>query len=367
MPPRLQLFYTLRSPYCYLATARLAALERVHGVEFEIKHVHPLFVRDPGGVFEDVRPRRGTYVTRDVRRISERLRISIRRPSPDPVVQDPHSGAFAAEQPELHLLTRVIHLGVLAAEAGRGMRYLEEVGRLLWSGETVGWHEDQHLGPALARAGLDLASLDRQAVAERERVEARLADNAREQLAVGHWGTPLMVIDGEPFFGQDRIEDFTWRLRSKLAPDFSDAESDDIDALVKRLVATHGEQGVCPAARDWRAILSLGPTPVNVLNLLKFKSRVETPEGVICGADAYARYAAGNARAFGRVGGEVVHFAHVKHSFGLGPLRDWDATILTRYPSARALAAMWLDPEFIAAHVHRSDGVERSHVLIYGG
>jgi len=27
-----------------------------------------------------------------------------------------------------------------------------------------------------------------------------------------HWGVPLMVLDEEPFFGQDRIDALLWRL-----------------------------------------------------------------------------------------------------------------------------------------------------------
>ena len=31
--------------------------------------------------------------------------------------------------------------------------------------------------------------------------------------ASGHWGVPTFVFDGEPFFGQDRIDVLLWRLR----------------------------------------------------------------------------------------------------------------------------------------------------------
>ena len=31
--------------------------------------------------------------------------------------------------------------------------------------------------------------------------------------AAGHWGVPTMVFEGEPFFGQDRLDVFVWRLR----------------------------------------------------------------------------------------------------------------------------------------------------------
>lgn len=52
--------------------------------------------------------------------------------------------------------------------------------------------------------------------------------------------------------------------------------------------------------------------------------------------------------------------------FAFGSANDWDAAIVTLYPSAHALAAMWLDPEFVGAHQNRQDGVEGSQVLVFG-
>ena len=31
-------------------------------------------------------------------------------------------------------------------------------------------------------------------------------------LIAGHWGVPTFVINGEPFFGQDRIETICWHM-----------------------------------------------------------------------------------------------------------------------------------------------------------
>ncbi|MHC4783565.1 MAG: 2-hydroxychromene-2-carboxylate isomerase, partial [Planctomycetota bacterium] len=28
----------------------------------------------------------------------------------------------------------------------------------------------------------------------------------------GHWGVPTFVFNGEPFFGEDRVETLCWRL-----------------------------------------------------------------------------------------------------------------------------------------------------------
>ena len=141
----------------------------------------------------------------------------------------------------------------------------------------------------------------------------------------------------------------------------------NIDSLVKQLVAIHGEDGICPIAESWREIFRLGGnSPIHIINLLKFKHRVESAGGPIAGAIAYAKYSAGVGGAFSRVGGKRLYFGRVGHMFGLGPVDDWDAAIVTRYPSAEALAEMWLSREFIAAHKNRADGVERSQVLVFG-
>jgi uncharacterized protein (DUF1330 family) len=154
--------------------------------------------------------------------------------------------------------------------------------------------------------------------------------------------------------------------RNGTVPKWRDAVEARED-LVKKLVETHGEEGVCPTAHSWREIFNLGGDgPIHIINLLKFRQYVDTPEGSISGATAYGKYSAGVGSAFARVGGQRVYFGRVGHIFGLGPVSDWDAAIVTRYRSADALARMWLSPEFIDAHKNRADGVERSQVLVFG-
>jgi hypothetical protein len=119
-------------------------------------------------------------------------------------------------------------------------------------------------------------------------------------------------------------------------------------------------------ADDWRAIFATGNGPVRLLNLLKFRPEVASPDGPVSGAAAYARYAAGTAGAFARAGGERIFFGQIGHMFAFGEAPVRDAAILTRYPSPRALADMWLDTDFITAHENRIHGAERSQVLVFG-
>jgi 2-hydroxychromene-2-carboxylate isomerase len=39
--------------------------------------------------------------------------------------------------------------------------------------------------------------------------------NEEAQRHAGHWGVPLFVFEGEPFFGQDRIDHLVWRMKQR--------------------------------------------------------------------------------------------------------------------------------------------------------
>ena len=47
------------------------------------------------------------------------------------------------------------------------------------------------------------------------RIDAAISANQDAQRLGGHYGVPLMVFDGEPFFGQDRFDQMKWRMEQK--------------------------------------------------------------------------------------------------------------------------------------------------------
>jgi len=204
-------YFSFRSPYSYLAVPQIAAALARWDIAVRMRIVYPIAVRIPG-FFKRVDPLWPPYLMRDTRRIAEMQQIPYRWPRPDPIVMDLAKGEVAAEQPYIH---RVSRAGVLAAEAGCGFDFVRQVSRLIWSGETDSWHEDRNLAPAVAAAGLDLADLDCRIAAEADRLAAVLEDNAQAQRAAGHWGVPLFVFEGEPFFGQDRIDHLLWRMAQR--------------------------------------------------------------------------------------------------------------------------------------------------------
>jgi len=205
----IDVFWSFRSPYSYLATPRLVRLARDYDLDVNVRVVLPIAVRLPG-FFDTVNPLWPPYLMRDTWRIAEYEGIPYGWPRPDPIVQDFATGEIAREQPYIHRLTR---LGVAAAERQRGLPFVGEVSAVIWGGKVENWHGGRHLADAADRAGVDLADLDSAIAAHPDRHDRVIAENQRALEAAGHWGVPTMVFAGEPFFGQDRLDLLVWRLK----------------------------------------------------------------------------------------------------------------------------------------------------------
>ena len=205
----IDLFWSFRSPYSYLATPRLVEMQRDYDLNINVRPVYPLAVRS-GEFFGQVNPMWIPYLMRDTYRLSQMLGLSYRWPRPDPVVVDPTTRAATPNQPYIHRLTR---LGCAAAETSHGLDFLNEVSRVIWSGQVDNWNEGDHLAKAAGRAGLDLAALDAKIAADPDRYEAIIMANQKAHADSGHWGVPTKAFKGEPFFGQDRLDVLLWRLK----------------------------------------------------------------------------------------------------------------------------------------------------------
>jgi 2-hydroxychromene-2-carboxylate isomerase len=204
------LFWSFRSPYSYLATRRYRALTEAYDLEIALRPVYPLAIRQPD-FFERNHPNWLRYTVTDVMRLSAHLGIPFAPPRPDPIVQDIATRRIADEQPHIFRLTRI---GQAAARRGRGLAFADEASRLIWGG-TQGWNEGGHLAAAAERAGLDFAELEAEVERDAEALDAEIAANQAALEAAGHWGVPTLVFEGEPFFGQDRIELALWRMQQR--------------------------------------------------------------------------------------------------------------------------------------------------------
>ena len=211
MTLKADLYFSYRSPYSYLAIGRYRAMTEEYNVDIALRIVWPIAVRDPDLLFTG-NPKAPRYIVKDSMRAGEYLGIPIRWPRPDPVFQARDAGEIAKEQP---LIRRVCRIGQAAVRRGKGMAFADEVSKVIFSGEVDNWHEGDHLAGAAARAGLDLAELDAEALSDVEGLDAEIAANQDALDASGHWGVPTLVFEGEPFFGQDRVDMAKWRMEQK--------------------------------------------------------------------------------------------------------------------------------------------------------
>jgi len=208
-PLSIDVFWSFRSPYSYLATGRLVELQARYALDVQVRPVLPIAVRTPE-FFQTVNPLFPSYLVRDVLRLGEFQGTPIRWPRPDPVMMNADR-SYPLEQPYIHRLTR---LGVAAAERGHGLAFLDEVSKIIWDGSIDGWNEGTHLPDATERAGLDLAELDEQIEKSPQHFIDAIEENQGALESAGHWGVPTMVFEGEPFFGQDRLDLLLWRLEN---------------------------------------------------------------------------------------------------------------------------------------------------------
>ncbi len=208
----IDLYWSFRSPYSYLAMGRLAEVRADYDVEFNVKIVGPLAIRQPD-FFERTNPKFLSYLFGDIIRICQMEDIPLSPPNPDPIIQDIETRKIAADQPHIF---RLLRLGALATERGKGFEFIYEISRIIWAGVVPSWDEGDAMKDATARAGLDLEEMEALIKADPAKYDAMIKKNETDQEETGgHWGVPLMQLGDEAFFGQDRIKALIWRLEQE--------------------------------------------------------------------------------------------------------------------------------------------------------
>ncbi len=203
----IDVFFSFRSPFSYLATPGMINLGRDYKVNLNLRAVLPLAIREPN-FFSPDNLKRARYIMIDFPRRADFLGMKKNWPNPDPIVQDLATLKIASEQPYIHRLTR---LGIEAQRRGQGIEFAYEVSHLLFGG-TIDWDKEDHLAKASERAGLDLEAME--SVLD-DSHDQDIEKNQKALEAANHWGVPTFVFEGEPFFGEDRIDTLRWRLDQK--------------------------------------------------------------------------------------------------------------------------------------------------------
>ncbi len=196
-------YYSIRSDFTYLGAARIAALAEQHGRRLVHRPIKLSVTMGPiGGIpFDQRPPLRTAYSHRDAARWAEHLGI--------PCLEDPihHDGPMELPSGAVIAAQRAVARG----EAGD----LDELHRLIL--EAL-WRDDRDIAhqrvmaELMTQAGFEPSRLIPAALSDE--VQLELARNCREAIVRGVLGAPTYLVDGENFFGQDRL-DFVARWLAK--------------------------------------------------------------------------------------------------------------------------------------------------------
>ncbi len=183
MSRQIEFFFSFRSPYSYLAGPRAFELADKHDIDLVFRGVIPMAMRG-----QKVPVAKRLHTLRDVRREAARLGMPFGR------VHDPIGDGAR----------RCLIVSEHAADTGRVREFVLSASRGIW-GEAIDVASDKGLRAVSERAGLDWNGCT--SALQDPALEARVEANTARLLDLGHWGVPVFVLDGELYWGQDRIED----------------------------------------------------------------------------------------------------------------------------------------------------------------
>ena len=193
----LQFWFDFGSTYSYVAALRVEDQCARAGLEVEYR---PFLL---GAIFTELlgikdspfnaQPVRGRYMWRDVERLCGKHGLPWRRPSVFPRSSVLSARVALASNAVIGPLTRAIFLASFAEDLD-----ISDAGILRKLVDSVGGNGERAV-----------------ALAQTPEIKARLRANTTEAQRIGIFGAPDFVVDGELFFGQDRLEDaIAWARRT---------------------------------------------------------------------------------------------------------------------------------------------------------
>jgi 2-hydroxychromene-2-carboxylate isomerase len=202
MKPPLEFYFDFSSPYGYIASRKIEALASKQGrsVNWHPVLLGAVFKITGGRPLPDV-PLKGEYSKRDIERSARFHGVPFRMPEPFPVSTVAACRAFYAVKDGIGLSGRFSdksgpdpQFSVTAVELAKALFRAYFV-------ENVNISDAENVAKVAASVGCDVrAALNDQAVKERTKAEV---DSA---IAKGVFGSPYIVVDGEPFWGIDRFD-----------------------------------------------------------------------------------------------------------------------------------------------------------------
>ncbi|KAA3654809.1 MAG: 2-hydroxychromene-2-carboxylate isomerase [Proteobacteria bacterium] len=188
--PVVEIWFEFASSYSYLAVMRIAEAARAAGVRLRWRPflLGPVFLSlgwndSPFNIY----PPKGRYMWRDMARLADKYGIAFELPS-----QFPRNGLLAAR----------------VAVLGQDQPWIADFAR---AAMRANFGEDRDIGqpPVIADilTALDLPAEALIAEAQSPANKQALRAQTEQAAALGIFGAPTFLVDGEMFWGNDRLED----------------------------------------------------------------------------------------------------------------------------------------------------------------
>ena len=178
--PALEMFYSFRSPYSYLALKRAFDIADAFGLKLEVKPVLPMVMRGMA-----VPKQKLLYIARDASREAERLGVPFGQMF-DPI-------GLGAE--------RCIAAFYYATTQGRERDFLLAAGKAIWA-EGIDVAEDEGMEHVAEHSGLFWPEVKASLTLDDWR--SSVEENRQVMTDAGVWGVPSFKIGELALWGQDR-------------------------------------------------------------------------------------------------------------------------------------------------------------------
>ena len=200
MPKVCEYYFAPQSPFAYLGHARFVALAKQYGVQIDLKpcDMGKIFSVSGGLPLAKRAPQRQAYRLLELQRWSEFLGLPL---NPQPKFF-PVSGDLAAKL-------------IIAAQLAHGTNTaLELTGAIM----AAAWAEEKNIADNDTLAGIAATlELDGKSLlksAETASIQTAYDQHTDQAIAANVFGAPWFIIDGEGYWGQDRL-DFVERAFAK--------------------------------------------------------------------------------------------------------------------------------------------------------
>ncbi|MBZ9884468.1 DsbA family protein [Mesorhizobium sp. CA10] len=188
-------WFSIGSTYTYLSVMRLAKIQAETGIEFRWRpfNVRSIMIEMDNIPFAK-KPVKAAYMWRDIERRAAMYRMGPKLPAPYPLAE----------------LERANRVAVIAAREGWCDAYARESYRRWFEmGEPAG--SEPNISASIKKAGQEPEPILREA--DSDAAKADLAAATEQAKALGIFGSPSFLVDGELFWGDDRLDDAIRWLR----------------------------------------------------------------------------------------------------------------------------------------------------------